>query len=163
MEFREITIANYSQVKNIFSQGITTENATFETQAPNYEAWDKSHLKFSRISLYDEDKMVGWAALTAVSDRCVFEGVAEVSIYISTHFTRKGYGRVLLNKLIEDSEVNGIWTLQSVIMIENVASIKLHEDCGFRIVGYREKVGKLNGKWRDNILMERRSKKIGIN
>ena len=106
--------------------------------------------------------MLGWTALTPVSSRCVYSGVAEVSVYVATDARGKGIGKTLLTELIQQSEENGIWTLQSGIFAENEGSIKLHEKCGFRLVGYREKIGKKNGIWKDNVLMERRSKNIGI-
>lgn len=163
MVFKEITSQNFDQVVNIYWQGIQTGHATFETSIPTFETWDKSHLDFARITAFENNIMLGWAALSKVSDRCVYKGVAEISIYISPNFQGKGIGKTLLLKLIEESEKNGIWTLQCGIMKENKASINLHLKCGFRIVGYREKVGKLDGVWRDNIIMERRSKTTGIN
>lgn len=163
MEFREITSENFNQVAEIYLQGIHAGNATFETTVPPFEVWNNSHLTFGRFSLYLDGIMAGWAALSKVSDRCVYGGVAEVSIYISNNFQTKGIGTILLKKLIEDSEKNGIWTLQCGIMKENQASINLHLKCGFRIIGYREKVGKHLGIWRDNIIMERRSTTVGIN
>ena len=117
-------------------------------------------MPFGRIVIIKDGILVGWAALSKVSDRCVYEGVAEVSVYVSDH--GKGLRTQLLQKLIEVSESEGLWTLQCGIMRENIASIRLHEKCGFRKIGYRENVGKLNGVWRDNILMERRSKTVGI-
>lgn len=162
MEFKAIQPTDFSELISIYTEGIHTDNATFETTIPSYEAWDRSHLKFGRIAAFENGRMLGWAALSKVSDRCVYGGVAEVSIYISTSSQGKGIGKQLLNKLIEESEANGIWTLQCGIMKENQASIQLHLKCGFREIGYREKVGKLNGIWRDNVIMERRSKTIGI-
>jgi len=117
-------------------------------------------LPFGRIVLEKDETVIGWAALSKVSDRCVYEGVAEVSIYVAHQ--GKGLGTVLLQQLIKISESKGIWTLQCGIMRENMASIKLHKKCGFRIIGYREKIGKRNGVWRDNIIMERRSKIAGV-
>ena len=106
--------------------------------------------------------MAGWAALSPVSSRCVYAGVAEVSIYIADKYRGKGIGKILFSQLIKESEDNGLWTLQSGIFPENIGSIKLHEACGFRQVGYKEKIGKMNGIWRNNIILERRSKTVGI-
>lgn len=162
MEIKPITKDNFSEVIEIYKQGLATNIATFQNDSPQWEEWDKGHLDFCRISIYDNDKMVGWASLTPVSSRCVYAGVAEVSIYIAQDERGKGVGKTLLAELIQQSEENGIWTLQSGIFAENESSIKLHEKCGFRLVGYREKIGKKNGVWKDNVLMERRSKNIGI-
>jgi len=156
------TEEHYSQIADIYLQGIATGNATFQTTAPNWEDWDKSHLQHSRIGGFINNKMIGWAALSPVSSRCVYAGVAEVSVYIATTFQGKGLGYKLLDKLVLDSEQHGLWTLQSGIFPENLGSIKLHEKCGFRIIGYREKIGEMKGIWRDNIIMERRSKIVGI-
>ena len=160
MKFSKIDKNNFDSVTKIYKAGIETGNATFETNIPSFEEWDEKHLSFGRIVIIKDDVIMGWAALSKVSDRCVYEGVAEVSVYVSTQ--GKGLGTQLLQKLIEISESEGLWTLQCGIMRENIASIRLHEKCGFRKIGYREKVGKLNGVWRDNILMERRSKLVGI-
>lgn len=163
MEFKPVTKENFPELLEIYSQGIATNIATFQNDLPIWKDWDNGHLNFCRISLYDNDKMIGWTALSPVSSRCVYSGVAEVSVYVATDARGKGVGQILLNELIKQSEANGIWTLQSGIFAENRPSIKLHENCGFRIVGYREKIGKKNGDWKDNILMERRSQVIRIN
>ena len=162
MEIKPITKDNFSEVIEIYKQGLATNIATFQNDSPQWEEWDKGHLDFCRISIFDNNKMLGWTALTSVSSRCVYAGVAEVSIYIAQDERGKGIGKTLLTELIQQSEENGIWTLQSGIFAENESSIKLHEKCGFRLVGYREKIGKKNGIWKDNVLMERRSKNIGI-
>jgi L-amino acid N-acyltransferase YncA len=162
MEFHAIDQSNFPQVAAIYKSGIYTGNATFETNVPSYEAWDQSHLSFGRIAAVANDSMLGWAALSKVSDRCVYGGVAEVSIYIAPESRGKGIGCILLQKLITVSEQNGIWTLQCGIMRENEASIQLHLKCGFRLIGYREKVGKLRDTWRDNVIMERRSTVVGV-
>ena len=159
-EFSKIDTNNFDAVAQIYKAGIQTANATFETSIPSFEEWDQKHLPFGRIVILKDETLVGWAALSKVSDRCVYEGVAEVSVYVSVR--GEGLGTQLLQKLIEISESEGLWTLQCGIMRENIASIRLHEKCGVRKIGYREKVGKLNGIWRDNILMERRSKTVGI-
>jgi L-amino acid N-acyltransferase YncA len=161
IDFRPITSNNYHEIVSIYEQGIATGIATFQLQATSWEEWDKSHCAHSRISLYQQDTMLGWAALTPVSNRCVYGGVAEVSVYIASNQTGKGYGKILLQKLIESSEENDIWTLQSSIFSENNPSIALHQTCGFRMVGYREKIGQLYGIWKDNVLLEKRSTKTG--
>jgi L-amino acid N-acyltransferase YncA len=162
MEIRILEAKDYPQVSAIYASGIATGMATFQTEATSWEEWDKSHLKECRIAAFENDEMMGWSALTAVSNRCVYAGVAEVSIYISENFRGKGIGKLLLIRLIEESEKIGLWTLQSGIFAENVASIKLHEYCGFRLIGTREKIGKKDGLWKDNVIMERRSKTVGI-
>jgi len=162
MEIVKIEPTNYPQVADIYLQGIATGLATFQTEATDWETWDKSHLPNCRIAAFEDKQMAGWAALSPVSSRCVYAGVAEVSIYIAENFRGKGVGKYLLLKLIEKSEVAGLWTLQSGIFSDNTASIKLHEQCGFREIGYREKIGKKDGVWKDNIIMERRSKTVGI-
>lgn len=152
---------HWPQVKSIYEEGIQTGNATFQQQAPEWENWNEDHLPHSRIVALDNDEVAGWAALSPVSERCVYAGVAEVSVYVAEKFRGKKIGTLLLKQLIAQSEINGIWTLQSGIFPENVASIKLHEANGFRVVGYREKVGQMNGVWRDTTLLERRSQLIG--
>lgn len=161
MEIKPVTRENYPEVAEIYKQGLATGIATFQDELSTWEEWDKGHLDFCRITAYENGKMLGWAALTPVSGRCVYSGVAEVSIYITQQERGKGTGKFLLNELIAQSEAHGIWTLQSGIFSENRPSIRLHEKCGFRKVGYREKIGKKNGVWKDNVLMERRSKSIG--
>ena len=163
MEIKPITKENFPELIEIYGQGLATNIATFQNDLPIWEDWDKGHLNFCRISIYENDEMLGWAALSPVSSRCVYSGVAEVSIYVATIARGKGIGEILLNELIKESESNEIWTLQSGIFAENQISIKLHEKCGFRIVGHREKIAKKNGLWKDTVLMERRSKITGIN
>lgn len=162
MEMITIQETHYPAIAGIYLQGIATGNATFQTTAPGWHDWDKSHLPHSRIAMMANDQVAGWAALTGVSSRCVYAGVAEVSVYVGDQWRGRGFGKMLLQELISQSEANGLWTLQSGIFPENTASIRLHEQCGFRIIGYREKIGQMNGTWRDNIMMERRSKTVGI-
>ena len=162
MEIIKIEAHHYPQIATIYLEGIATGNATFQTTAPTWDDWDKSHLQHSRIALIQNNEMAGWAALSPVSSRCVYAGVAEVSVYVAANFRGKGIGKILLNELVVDSEKNGLWTLQSGIFPENIGSIKIHDQCGFRQIGYREKIGSMIGIWRDNIIMERRSKTIGI-
>lgn len=162
MEIRGIVKEDFARLAEIYKQGIETGIATFQNDIPDWECWDKSHLSNCRVAIFERNTMAGWAALTPVSGRCVYAGVAEVSIYIAAGFRRAGIGKSLLQQLISESEQAGLWTLQSGIFTENTASIALHEKCGFRIIGYREKIGQKNGVWKDNIIMERRSKTIGI-
>ena len=161
MIIKEITETNFYSVSKIYKEGIETGIATFETKIPSWQSWDQSHLSIGRISAYDEDQMLGWASLSPVSSRCVYGGVAEVSVYVSQSSRGKGVGKLLLQNLINISEKNRIWTLQSGIFPENKKSIALHKKCGFRMIGYRERIGQLNGKWHNNVLMERRSKVVG--
>ena len=153
---------HWPQVKAIYEDGIKTGNATFETSAPEWETWDQAHLQQCRLVAVENDSVLGWAALVPVSGRCVYAGVGEVSVYVSTDARGKGLGKQLLQKLIEESEINNLWTLQAGIFPENIASIKIHEACGFRTIGKRERIGKMNNVWRDTLLLERRSDKVGI-
>lgn len=154
---------HWPEVKKIYEEGIATGQATFQQSAPEWEEWNRNHLTACRIVAKEKDTILGWAALTPVSGRPVYAGVAEVSVYISSKARGKGLGKQLLEQLVEESEMQNIWTLQAGIFPENTPSIKIHEACGFRILGRREKIGKMNGTWRDTILMERKSKKIGVN
>ena len=153
--------ADWPAVSDIYIQGIATGYATFETDVPSFEEWDQNHLSSCRLIAERSGKIAGWAALSPVSGRCVYGGVAEVSVYVSTEYHGLGIGKVLMKHLILESEKAGLWTLQSGIFPENVGSIKLHEKVGFRKIGYREKVGKLHGDWKDNLIFERRSKVVG--
>jgi phosphinothricin acetyltransferase len=155
---------DYHSVARIFTQGIETGNATYDTAAAVWEDWDAKHLMHSRwvVKSVGDDSVLGWAALSPVSSRRVFSGVAELSIYIDTDFLGQGFGNVLMNAVISSSEENGIWMLQSGIFPENQASIALHGKFGFRLVGKRERIGKMaNGDWRDIVLLERRSSVVG--
>jgi L-amino acid N-acyltransferase YncA len=154
---------DWPAVRAIYLEGIATGNATFEQTAPEWASWDAGHLPDARIvARLDSGDVLGWAALSAVSGRCVYSGVAEVSIYVAQQARSQGVGRQLITRLIADSESAGIWTLQAGIFPENLASIALHERAGFRIVGRRERLGQLNGRWRDVVLMERRSLAVGL-
>jgi L-amino acid N-acyltransferase YncA len=153
---------NWAEVRAIYLEGIATNDATFETDAPSWEKWNAAHLENSRLVARTGNNVLGWAALSPVSGRCVYSGVAEVSVYVGENSRGQGIGRALLKRLIEESERNGIWTLQAGIFPENIASVKLHLECGFREVGRRESLGKLKGIWRDVLLLERRSKIVGI-
>ncbi|MDT7540615.1 MAG: hypothetical protein QOE33_519 [Acidobacteriota bacterium] len=149
------------RVRAIYLEGIATGDATFETDAPEFDAWDAAHLRACRLVARMGGEVAGWAALSPVSSRCVYGGVAEVSVYVGEKFRGRGVGRALLSTLVEESERAGLWTLQAGVLAENAASIKLHERCGFRVVGERERLGKLKGVWRDVVLLERRSAIVG--
>lgn len=159
---REMNNKDWQAVAEIYAQGIATGQATFETEIPSWEKWNNSHLQICRFVAEREGVVLGWAALSPVSSRCVYGGVAEVSVYISTTHMGQKIGTQLLKQLILASEAEGFWTLQASIFRENVGSIKLHTTLGFREMGYREKIGQMNGLWRDTILLERRSRIIGI-
>src|SRR6185369_3855683 len=163
----ELTLAplhpgDWEQVKDIYLEGIATGNATFETAAPSWEQWDAAHLPFARLVARQAGSLIGWAALSPVSQRCVYGGVAEVSVYVSASSRRSGVGQKLLQSLIDESEQNGIWTLQAGMFPENTGSLALHQSCGFREIGRRQRIGKMNGIWRDTILLERRSTVVGV-
>jgi L-amino acid N-acyltransferase YncA len=159
---REMTTTDWPDVQRIYLDGIATGNATFETEAPTWEHWDQNHHRFARLVMMARDEVAGWSALGPVSARRVYSGVAEVSVYIAASARGRGFGRQLLGQLIEQSERNGIWTLQAGIFPENKASIELHSRFGFREVGRRERIAKLNGVWRDTVLLERRSAAVGL-
>jgi L-amino acid N-acyltransferase YncA len=161
-KIRVLTENDWPQVKRIYLEGIATENSTFQTVAPLWEEWDKAHMTACRLVVEEGRDILGWAALSKVSQRAVYSGVAEVSIYIAKEARGKGIGTLLFLQLIEASEREGIWTLQSGIFPENIESINLHKKMGFREIGFREKVGKLHGVWRDVVLMERRSSSVGV-
>jgi phosphinothricin acetyltransferase len=153
--------AHWNAVKEIYEEGITTGHATFQTEAPGWEEWDKAHSAKPRLVAIENDTILGWAAITPVSGRCVYAGVGEVSVYVSANARGKGIGKQLLLALIDQSEKENFWTLQAGIFPENAASIAIHKACGFRIVGTRERIGKMNNTWRDTVLLERRSPNTG--
>jgi phosphinothricin acetyltransferase len=155
------TDADWDEVKAIYLEGIQTGNATFQTEAPSKEEWFGEHINECNLGYFQDGKLLGWAALSNVSSRCVYSGVAEVSIYVRQSERGRGIGNSLLESLIEKSESIGIWTLQAGIFPENKASIELHIKNGFRVVGRREKLGKMNDMWRDVMLLERRSQTAG--
>ena len=157
MKIRELRPPDWPDVARIFDEGIRTGNATFETEVPSWEVWDAAHLAEHRLVVTLDDEVVGWAALSPVSDRCCYSGVAEHSIYIAERVRGLGFGRQLLGALIASSEAGGIWTLQSGVFPENEVSLMLHRAVGFRVVGVRERLGRLHGVWRDVVLLERRS------
>lgn len=162
MTIQPMTADHGTQVLSIYEAGIATGNATFQTNAPEWAEWDQSHVKNCRLVAVENDTVLGWAALTAVSGRCVYAGVAEVSVYVAPAARGKGIGRQLLNELITQSEQNNFWTLQAGIFPENTGSLKIHEQCGFRLLGRRERIGKMNDTWRDTLLLERRSTVVGV-
>jgi L-amino acid N-acyltransferase YncA len=159
---REMHPDDWPAVRDIYEAGIATGHATFETSAPTWEQWDHAHLAEHRLVAAVDGDVAGWAALSPVSDRCVYGGVAENSIYIHPNHRDRGVGRTLLAVLIASSEAAGIWTLQTGIFPENAASLALHERVGFRIIGTRQRIGQLNGIWRDTLLLERRSTLVGL-
>jgi len=148
---------DWPTVRAVFQEGIDTGVASLETRVPSWADWDWGHLKVCRLVAVRQDVVVGWAALSPVSRRLAYAGVAEVSVYVAASARRQGVGRALLRQLIDHSERAGLWTLQAVILAENQASVALHRACGFRLVGHREKIGLRQGQWHDTVLMERRS------
>ncbi|HEX7367932.1 MAG TPA: GNAT family N-acetyltransferase [Pelobium sp.] len=153
---------HWEQVKTIYKLGIATKTATFETEAPNWKEWNNNHLPHSRLICEVDERVGAWVALREVQNECVDVGVAEISIYAHPACKGMGLGYVLMEHVIRHSEENGIWTLQAQIFEENKATIRLHEHSGFRRVGYRERLGVLDGIWHNIILFERRSKVVGV-
>ena len=155
---RPLVSDDWPSVREIYEQGIQTGDATFETEPPTWPAWDRAHSL--RLVAEDGSEVLGWAALSPVSERCAYAGVAEDSVYVAASAQGRGIGRLLLEELVRHAETEGVWTLQAGIFPENEASIVLHRRCGFRVVGVRERLGKLDGVWRDVVLMERRSEEV---
>ena len=158
---------HWQDVSRIYAEGIATGNATFQKDLPSWEEWDSSHLQNCRfiatnVIANTEGVIIGWAALTPVSGRCVYAGVAEVSVYVTPQYCGQGIGKMLMQQLIEASEGDGLWTLQAGIFPENTGSLRLHQSVGFRQIGRRERIGKMDGVWRDTLLLERRSEKVGV-
>jgi L-amino acid N-acyltransferase YncA len=162
IQIHTIRSVDWSAVREIYAEGIATGNATFETEVPEWSKWNGEHHKDCRLLASEGQKVLGWAALSPVSSRPVYAGVAEVSIYVAESARGRGVGKSLLNALIEASQRCGIWTLQAGIFPENVASIRLHNSCGFREVGLRQRIGQSGGIWRDVCLLERRSTTTGV-
>lgn len=161
MTIRTMQAGDWPDVRAIYAEGIATGHATMETEPPAWEAWDGAHLPHSRLVAEDRSHVLGWAALSPVSERCAYAGVAEVSVYVGDAARGRGVGRALLAALVQSSEQNGVWTLQAGIFPENTGSVRIHELGGFRLVGRREKLGKLKGRWRDVLMLERRSGVVG--
>jgi L-amino acid N-acyltransferase YncA len=157
---RDLRPEDWAQVAAIYAAGIATGNATFETEVPTWERWDDSHSELRLVAARGAD-IVGWAALSPVSDRCCYRGVADVSVYVAAGARGAGVGRALLDALIARSETDGVWTLQAGVFPENEASLRLHVGRGFQLVGRRERLGELDGVWRDVLLLERRSWIVG--
>ena len=153
---------DWPAVLQIYSEGIATGNATFETETPPWEKWDQGHFQDCRLIAVNSEGILGWAALSPVSTRRVYSGVAEVSVYVAATARGQGVGTLLLQSLVEQSERCGVWTLQAGIFPENVPSVALHKSCGFREVGLRQKLGQRSGVWRDVLLLERRSSQVGV-
>ena len=154
--------ADWPAVAAIYAEGIATRTATFETAVPSWEEWDGAHLARHRLAArHDDGSITGWAALSPTSDRCAYAGVAEDSVYVAAGAQGRGVGGSLLRALVAGAEADGIWTVQAGVFPENRASLALHAACGFRVVGVRERIGVLDGAWRDVVLLERRSKEVG--
>ena len=151
---------HWPEVREIYQEGIEGGDATFEVDVPGWQEWSSDHLECPRLAAIVGEQVVGWAALSPVSSRCIYAGVAEVSVYVRRSHQGEGIGKRLLHELVDESERAGIWTLQAGVFPENKASLAIHEDCGFRHVGVRERLGQMHGRWRDVILLERRSDKI---
>ncbi|MEM8999487.1 MAG: N-acetyltransferase family protein [Bacteroidota bacterium] len=162
MQIRPMTLSDWPQVAKIYEEGIVTGHATFEQKIPDYEHWNGAHLQICRLVAERKGSILGWVALSPVSSRCVYGGVAEISIYVALQSRGLGVGKLLMQRLILESEAEGFWTLQSGIFPENQASIQLHKKSGFRYIGKRERIGKMHGVWKDNLLFEKRSSIIGI-
>jgi len=154
---RDMGPGDWPHISRIYAAGIATRNATFETEVPSFEEWDAAHLPSHRYVATDAEQVIGWVALSAYSDRCCYEGVADLSVYVEPAAQGRGVGRALLDHLVTSAEMAGIWTLQAGIFPENEASLALHRRCGFRVVGTRERIGQLDGVWRDVLLLERRA------
>jgi len=162
LSIEAMTEQDWVRVRAIYAEGIATGNATFEKSVPDWEKWDATHLRACRLVARSGHDVLGWAALSPVSTRRVYAGVAEVSVYVAERSRNQKIGSTLLLSLVEAAERENIWTLQAGIFPENIASIELHKRCGFSIVGTRKRLGCMDGRWRDVVLMERRSERVGI-
>jgi len=162
VEIRPFNKRDWQAIAHIYAQGMATGIATFETEVPSFEIWNRKFLNECRLVAEIEGKVVGFAVLSLVSQREVYHGVAEVTIYVDAHYQKRSIGQKLLSDLIISSEEFGFWTLHATVFIENEASLALHKKCGFRVVGVKERIGNINGKWHDNYLLERRSLKVGL-
>jgi L-amino acid N-acyltransferase YncA len=162
MQITTLLPSHWQAVRSIYEEGIATGNATFQTTAPSWEEWNEAHAINPRLVAIENDEVLGWAAITPVSGRCVYAGVGEISVYVSEKARGRGLGKQLLNALITESEKENYWTLQAGIFPENVSSLAIHKACGFRIIGTRERIGQMKGVWRDTVLLERRSQNVGL-
>ncbi|MBK6729633.1 MAG: N-acetyltransferase [Bacteroidetes bacterium] len=162
IEIRPLVQDDYPAIKNIYDMGIAAGNATFETQSPEWEIFDKKFLPHSRFVSLEENTITGWVVLSNVSPRECYKGVCELTLYVHDDFKNKGIGKALIEKVIVTSEKHGYWSMLAVIHNDNPASIHLHEKCGFRMIGYRERIAFLNGVWKTTVIMEKRSNTIGI-
>jgi phosphinothricin acetyltransferase len=160
LKIRDLRPGDWPEVAGIYEAGVATRNATFETAVPSWEEWDTRHLAQPRLVGEEAGTVAGWAALSPVSARACYAGVAEVGLYVAPDRQGRGVGRALLEELVARSDAEGLWTLQTSIFPENRASLALHRRCGFRVVGTRERIGKLDGSWRDTVLLERRSSAV---
>ena len=160
MTVRDLRPGDWSEVAHVYAQGIATGNATFETAVPSWEDWDDSHLRELRLVAEEDGQVVGWIALSPVSSRPCYAGVAEISVYVAESARGRGVGSGLLDALVDSAERDGIWTLQTSVFPENGASLALLRRFGFRVVGTRERIGRLHGIWRDTVLVERRSEVV---
>jgi len=160
LSIEQMTETDWPEVRLIYEQGIATGQATFDTEAPDWRSWNSNHMQECRLVAREKNQVIGWAALSPVSGRCVYGGVAEVSVYVAGELRGQGVGTALLQSLVTASEESGLWTLEAGIFPENLASITMHEKCGFERVGLRKRLGRLNGVWRDVLLLERRSELI---
>ncbi len=159
---RNFDVSDFESVRRIYQEGIDSKNATFQSETKDWDDWNASYHTDCRLVAVHDNEVIGWGAISPVSSRCVYSGVAEVSVYIGEQFKGYGIGQLILAQMINLSESIGVWTLQSGIFPENIASIKIHEKNDFRIVGIRKKIGKMDQHWRDVVLMERRSLKVGV-
>ena len=159
---RPMAPPDWPGVRAVYLEGIATGNATFETEAPQWDRWDAVHSAACRLVAENAGAVLGFAALSPVSARRVYAGVAEISVYVAEQARGSGIGGALLSELVRASEAAGFWTLQAGIFPENHASLRLHQKCGFRVLGVRERVGCMAGRWRDVVLLERRSATAGV-
>ena len=160
VDIRDLRPGDWPEVARIYAQGIATRNATFETELPGWEDWDRAHLREHRLVAETDGEVVGWIALAPVSGRCCYAGVAEISAYVAETARGCGVGTTLLGRVVESTERAGVWTLETGVFPENEPSLALLERFGFREVGVRERIGQLDGVWRDVVFLERRSEVI---
>ena len=162
LDIGPMTGADWEEVRRIYLDGLATGQASFETEAPSWEEWDAARLRHSRLVARENGRVLGWAALSPVSRRPCYAGVAEASVYVAASGRGRGVGKALLRRLIEESERNGIWSLYGATFPENAASVRMQLACGFRVVGHRERIAQHHGVWRDTVLTERRSAIAGV-